>query len=339
MSQNLLKPVCRSKPIGSVAVLARSLGMSTEQLLSLSARASDLYRLAKPILKADGGIRQPYDAKPELKRVLTRLKRDLFEKVEYPKYLTGSIKGRDYKANASLHSGKAMLICEDIKKFFPSVKAAYIFQVYLRFFDMHPEVATILTRLTTKNGVLPEGAATSSYLANLVMFEWEPKLQADLAARGVTYSRYVDDIVMSMERVFSPQEQWACTRRVYAMLPKIGLQPKRSKHEVFHASEPMLVTKLVVNRKPSLTKKQRQTIRADVHRAVRRAAEEPSAEVAGLLGKVAGKVGLLSRFHPTEAARLKTTLEAARAGLTVRLTSDADAAPTTESLPDPGSPT
>lgn len=54
-------------------------------------------------------------------------------RVSFPKYLTGSLKGRDYITNAQLHSGARVLICEDVTKFFPSVSTEKVFDIWALF--------------------------------------------------------------------------------------------------------------------------------------------------------------------------------------------------------------
>src|SRR5258708_36650911 len=108
----------------------------------------------------------------------------IFSKVVFPDYLQGSLAGRDYVTNASLHAKKKILICEDVKRFFPSVGAIYIEQVWRDCLGFAPDVARLLTKLTTKGGYLPQGAITSSFLANLVLWRHEPLLHAKLKQRA-----------------------------------------------------------------------------------------------------------------------------------------------------------
>lgn len=167
-----------------------------------------------------------------LKEVHKRLKLNIFSKVDFPEYLQGSLKGRDYVTNASLHKDKQILICEDVKGFFPSVSAAYVEDVWCGFFGFAPEVAKLLTQLTTKDGSLPQGSIASSFLANLVMWRYEPLLHAKLAQRGITYSRYVDDMVMSAATHLDKETQTWVIAQVYGMLAQHGLRASRKKHEV-----------------------------------------------------------------------------------------------------------
>ncbi len=320
MSQNPNRPIYSFEPIGSPAQLAVALRSTESGLMRLARRADKLYRLAKPIVKADGSIRQPYDAYPELKLVQRRLKDRILSKVEYPAYLTGSLKGRDYKTNAELHVGSRILICEDITNFFPSISSALVYDIWLGLFHFSPPVAELLTKLTTRCGVVPQGAIPSSYIANLALWRFEPGFQAALAQESIVYSRYVDDIAMSSRGVLSRPDQTRLVAQLYGMLAKVGLKAKRKKHESFSSSKRMITTKLVVNERVSLSDKQRANVRAAVHQLEKLAQPgECGPEFMRLLTSASVRVGNLGRFHPAEGARLKDKLRALRNGLPVEV--------------------
>jgi len=164
-------------PIRSVASLSRALGIPVRDLETLAANANKLYRPAKLIVKADGTTRQPYDALKPLKEVHRQIQKRLFEKVVFPPYLTGSLKGRDANRNAALHAGAATLVTEDIKNFFPSITAEVVHAVWRGFFRFGPEVAGLLTQLSIKDG---------------------DSLDAYFRSRNISYSRYVDDVTIGL---------------------------------------------------------------------------------------------------------------------------------------------
>ena len=309
MFQNLLRPIYRCEPIASTASLAKALGVEIDHLQRLASNADRLYRLARPILKEDGSIRQPFDALPPLKEVHRRLKNGILLKVQYPAYLTGSLKGRDYRTNATLHVGSRLLICEDIQNFFPSVSAARVYDVWKRLFNFSPAVAQLLTQLTVKEGALPQGAISSSFLANLVLWEYEPALQAALTMRGITDSRYVDDIALSSRTFLSRQDQTRLIADVYGMLARVGLRAKRKKHESFDAGHRMVTTKLVMNTRVALPQAKRSSVRAAVFQVegLSREGHMGSGSVK-LLDQVSVRVGQLGRFHPRQAEGLRRRL-------------------------------
>jgi hypothetical protein len=51
-------------------------------------------------------------------------------------------------------------------------------------------------RVVAKEGNLPQGAATSGLLANLVLFDFDNRLSGFATSNGYTFSRYSDDIVL-----------------------------------------------------------------------------------------------------------------------------------------------
>lgn len=313
MDLYLNKPSYCCKPIRSIAALARALKFEEQVLLAAAEKANKSYRTV-PL--EQGSTRQTFDALGRLKEIHRRIKTTFFQKVTFPDYLHGSLKGCDYVTNASLHINKQLLICEDVKRFFPSVTAAKVEDVWCAFFGFSPDVARLLTQLTTKDGVLPQGAITSSYLANLVLWRDEPLLHAKLTARGITYSRYVDDMAMSSSMHLTKATQTWVIAQVYGMLRRNGLTAGRKKHEIFSASKPMIATKLIVNAKPSLTQKKRSEVRAQVRQLeIEHSSGADPEQVRLLVNKAAQRVGQLGRFHKTQAGHLKERVKAVRAAL------------------------
>lgn len=309
MSLNLLKPRYFKAPISSVRALSAALGVHESLLEQLAQRASGMYRRVH-IPDSD---RIVWNASPELKRVQERIKTSLLQRVNFPPYLTGSLKGCDYKTNAEIHAGQQIIICEDVKGFFPSVTSDKVADVWGEFFGFAPEVTVLLTALTTKDGRLPQGAKTSSYLANLVLWRKEPLLEAKLRASGLRYSRYVDDIAVSASRHLTTDDQSSVIAKIYGMLMSEGLRAGRNKHEVHSASRPMKVTKLIVNAKPSLSKAVRSNVRAGVFQVESKLATgSVNFQTLEELNQLSQRVGQLGRFHEGEARALRIRISNAR---------------------------
>ncbi len=305
------------RPIGSLATLAQMLQLTTSELARITADADRLYRIGKRELKKDGTIRLCFDALDPLKSVQARIQCLILNKVTYPRYLQGSIKDRTsprgQAANARLHVGRKTLITEDIKQFFPSVRRSIVFDIWQRFFRFPPVVAECLTKLTTKEGALPQGAKTSALLANLVFWEDEWRLAADFHTRSISYSRLTDDITCSSNAPLPPAELTHCIAAIRTMCQRKGFQLKRQKQTIARAGTRMVTTKLVVNAKTSLPTEQRSAIRA----AVAAIAATPSGQrntktYEQRYRRAAGKVSYLKQHHPHEAAQLRARLRAER---------------------------
>lgn len=300
------------KPISSLEKLSLVLAVPVRLLQQIANVASSRYRLAKPIVKADGSIRQTFDAEEPLKRIQQRIKQRILDKVIFPDYLTGSLKGRDAKANAELHVGAAIVVCEDISNFFPSVSSALVHRVWEEFFHFSPEVAELLTLLTTKDGSLPQGACTSSHLANLAFWKDEHTLYQQLLERGIAYSRYVDDMAASSKISLSKEELSNCIASIYTMMGRAGFKPKRRKQEIQRANKVMRVTKLVTNRRPAITANERSAIRASVFQLEKSLGRGEIEGLQKLLDRASGRVNRLSQLHPVEGRALKARVRVVR---------------------------
>lgn len=112
----------------------------------------------------------------------------------------GYVAGRSNLSNASKHIGNRQVLKLDIKDFFSSIGFSKIVEVYLDF-GYPPNVAFLLARLCSENGALPQGAATSPRISNIVMRKMDDEISAYANRGALTYSRYVDDITLSGERV------------------------------------------------------------------------------------------------------------------------------------------
>lgn len=313
MSLILSKPIYPCDPVWTLEKLGEALRIDLAELQAVAAVANRSY--TKKLVKKD---REVFSARPRLKLIQSRIKTAFLQRVIFPEYLTGSLRGCDYVTNAKMHTNARILICEDVQQFFPSVGSEKVKDIWLNFFGFSDAVAELLTKLTTKAGALPQGASTSSYLANLVLWRTEPLLQAKLADHGITYSRYVDDMSISSKFQLEPAELERIIADVYGMLRRNGLSAKRKKHEIFRESQRMIVTKVIVNTKASLPKDHRSAIRTQVHVLESRiAAGENSIELSKFLDQTSHKVGQLGRFHKNDYRDLLPRVRAAREALRI----------------------
>lgn len=158
--------------------------------------------------------RQVEVPKPILERIHRRLFA-LFERIEKPDYLQSGVKGRSYITNARLHVGPVPLVKIDVKKFYPSVDSAKVYRLFHESLHCSPDVAGLLTRLTTYDGHVPTGSCVSQLLA---FFATKPMFDElnDLAANHeLRFSCYVDDMTFS-GACATPAFLWAAKQIVHS---------------------------------------------------------------------------------------------------------------------------
>ncbi|MFV7670099.1 reverse transcriptase family protein [Shewanella algae] len=287
-----------------------ALGLTRAELEDLYVNSDRFFFQTKDILKPDGSHRYTFDVSPRLKRVHERICACFLKVVQYPDYLQGSLRGKDYLSNASKHSRKKVVISEDISNFFPSISKKVVHEVWVGVFGFSNDVAEYLAELITLDGFMVQGAKPSSYICNLVFWHREADLVEYFESKGYTYTRYVDDITVSTTRILSNNEKTDIVNRIYSLWRTVGVKPNRKKHRIMARNERQTVHKVNVNReKPTLPKAKRKNIKAAVYQCENEYKEDPDSEAyLKLYRSTMGRVNTLARMHPVEGKKLKQRL-------------------------------
>ncbi len=295
-------------PLSSIRALSGLLQIPEKFLIDIATNRDKYYKQNKPQPKSGGGVRITYRLDEKLKFIQRRIKSNIFNLVTYPNYLQGSIKDtsnpRTYDRDAAIHATSHFIISEDVSDFFHSIDEKYVMDMWKYLFHFSVDVSELLTRLTTYKGYVPQGGVTSSYLANLVLWDIETELVIELNRIGLTYTRYVDDITLSARINWLSQSNLEkAIKLIYVMLAKKGIRPNRKKHKIMSKSVRMTVHKLTINSgRPTMDKKRRNKIRLEVFNLKKfaNACGRKSDEYQSQFNSVTGKVRELLKFHPSQ---------------------------------------
>ena len=222
---------------GSKRKLLHLLQTTPTKLAELKAAEALYFRMEKP--KKNGGVREVYAPRYDLKRIQTRLS-ELLMRVEAPDYLMSPVRGRSNIDNAAIHRDAPAYRLIDIEDFYPSCsasKAAWFFGSVL---NCPPDVVAILTWLTTRNGALPQGSPASPILAFLSYHDMWNEISEIALRGGNRLTVYVDDITLSGEVVLG-QTLWDIKKT----LKKHGHRTKDSKEES-RCGTPVAVTGVIL---------------------------------------------------------------------------------------------
>lgn len=137
-------------------------------------------------------------SKGRLKVIQNLIYKNILSKIIWPEFLTGGIKNRSSIQNAAKHKGKKYKFQTDLKSFFDTVSHHQVNEALL-LNGFGNQVSHLITKLTTYKGCLPQGASTSTALANLVFLSIDFKIQSLCESNKITYTRYVDDITLSSQ--------------------------------------------------------------------------------------------------------------------------------------------
>lgn len=195
--------------------------------------------------------------------------------------------------NASMHAGAAWIIKIDIKDFFESISERQVYHVFRRLgypallsFEFSRMCTRIVPRrngpylrkrekmwrwsnhdtdsggpytLLERVGHLPQGAPTSAMLANLVVTNLDEKIQGIACGYEAVYSRYADDIVLSLGRS-TRSECSAIFSKIVKEISLAGFRVNRKKSHISGPGSRKVVTGLIANdqspRLPRSTKDQ-----------------------------------------------------------------------------------
>jgi RNA-directed DNA polymerase len=279
--------------------------------------------------------------------------------------------GASILKNAQAHAGATWMVKLDIKDFFESVSER---QVYYVFRDLaYPALLSFeLARLCTRRipprqdklprarerllrwvnwdlareagpydikaqvGHLPQGAPTSAMLANLVSRGLDAQIQAIAAHYGATYTRYADDIVLTLTNG-SDATCSSIFREVASIVRRHGFRVNRSKSRVVGPGGRKVVTGLVVNDvKPRLPKPIKSEIELAIyhigkHGLLSHMERHKSKRPLGYLNHLVGKILYARAIEPAFADKAMAALREALApnrelleiAMTFELASDA----------------
>lgn len=183
--------------------------------LSLLEKLADIpsnYRVFN--VKQGEKSRQVEVPKPLLERLHRRLF-VLFERIDKPAYLQSGVKGRSYITNAALHVGPVPLVKVDIKKFYPSVDSGRVYRFFFETLRCSPDVAGLLTKLTTFEGHVPTGSCVSQLLAFFAAKPMFDELDRRASEDGLVFSCYVNDMTFSGFRA-TPGFLWAVKQIIHS---------------------------------------------------------------------------------------------------------------------------
>ncbi|MCP2023270.1 UNVERIFIED_ORG: hypothetical protein J2Y76_004185 [Pseudomonas reinekei] len=204
----LLNPPNRSiAKLGSLDELCSLLSVNKGHLLYICYKRSDELKYQSfEMPKKRGGFRKIDSPQKGLRVIQKHLAELLEENIEFKSCVQGFIKERGILTNAMLHKKSNWVLNVDIKDFFGSINFGRVRAVFIaKPFEIHPDVATVIAQICCFKNYLPQGAATSPIVSNIVASTLDNRILKHIRNNRLLYSRYADDITISAKRIF-PKE-------------------------------------------------------------------------------------------------------------------------------------
>jgi RNA-directed DNA polymerase len=296
----------------SIGKLETILGYSRDYLRRIAAIAGSCYRPFQQKKKPRPFQRTPLSKKvrtidnpsSELKRIQRAINIKLLRPLEFPLSVCGGVKGRRVADNIRLHRDARVLVTLDIKRFFPSVSSRQVYDTWRHELNCSPRISALLTRLTTFERRLPQGAPTSTLLANLVLLRTGEMIWNKCHEKNVVYSSWVDDLA------FSGDNARSLIQIAVEALGPAGFAVSHDKLKICGPGERKMLTGRMVARFISVHPERLSRIRSGIHKL--ETGEVAPAERDGYIRSLEGQIAYIAGIIPHKGIRLQVALETAR---------------------------
>jgi hypothetical protein len=214
-----------------------------------------------------------------------------------PDYLTGGMPGRSVIDNASPHIDRKAVVGLDIHNCFPSIPNKRVYEVWRNDLGHSTAIATLLTKLTTLHGHLPQGAPTSPMLCNLALAPVAAEVHAMVTPQGLLLTLYVDDLTISGDPVVAR----AAIEPVIDTVNRHGYKISHSKVPIMDANEIQRTTGVKVNNVLTVERKKQQEIIRDIKRIGALGHQATTYDI----NHIWGVIGFVKYVHPAHGKRLE----------------------------------
>lgn len=249
----------------SLEGFCRLLEVDQNKLLNFLYKRGGSHYLSFSILKKNKTHRTIKAPKRVMKKIQHALLPHL-ERFHSPKSSShGFVKGRSIKTNAQIHSRKRYVFNIDLKEFFESIHFGRVRNLFMA----HPinaphNVATVMAQICCSDGKLAQGAPTSPLISNMICRKLDSQLQALAISGKCHFTRYADDITFSFTSTakhlprdiveISEDGRAIPGRELEEIIKSNGFIINPEKTRLQHRTQRQMVTGLVVNDMPNVTR-------------------------------------------------------------------------------------
>jgi len=224
---------------------------------------SDKYYHCYEITKKSGKKRLICQPSRKLKALQAWILVNILNKLKVSESCKGFEIGSSIADNARPHIEANTVLNMDLKDFFPTVPRNKVFNIF-KSIGYNDLTSTIFTNLCVYNESLPQGSPCSPKLANLVSWRLDARIQGYVGRRGITYTRYADDLTFSG---LNPQIVCKIPSQIERIVNDEGFQINNAKTHISGSSRSKTITGLVLsNDSFGIGKKKYKLLRAKLHR-------------------------------------------------------------------------
>lgn len=317
--------------LATPADVAEALGLDVPELRWLCFHAEAPKRthyVYFEVPKRSGGKRLLSSPHAKLRAAQSFVLEEVLSKLPLTSPAHGFVAKRSTVTNAAPHVGQSIVINLDLESFFPSITFPRVRGLF-ESVGYSPAVATILALLTTEpprmradldgeslwlaagERGLPQGAATSPALSNLVARKLDRRLAGIATKLGFAFTRYADDLTFSGGPEAREKVGYLFAR-VRHIVAEEGFAINEKKGRVQRKGGRQTVTGVVVNDRVSAPREEVRALRAILHQAKKAG----SLEATNKTGRphyrdhVLGRIGYVTMLDARRGAVLRAAFDA-----------------------------
>ncbi|MBI3044986.1 MAG: RNA-directed DNA polymerase [Betaproteobacteria bacterium] len=214
--------------------MAADMGLSSAYIHKIAVSASHRYKVYS-VRKRTGGRRVIEHPARELKLLQTWLLDKLFSHFRASDSVYSYRIGKSIRGHANNHRRNSFLLKIDLKDFFPSITSEDVYK-FLK--DRQNDLSSPLTptdcrliaAIVCRRGRLTIGAPSSPAISNSILYRFDLAIATFCRQRGVTYTRYADDLFFSTNTPNLLTEINKEVRRCLSALPypRLKINPEKT---------------------------------------------------------------------------------------------------------------
>ncbi len=243
--------------------LASFLCIDRKSLFNTVKNANQSYKLVT-IKKKNGADRTLHSPNDFLKYCQKVILNDILIHIPVSKYATAYKPGAKLADNAHPHTNKKYILKMDITDFFGSIRFDQVYNTAFNSRYYPKQIGVMLTTFCCLNEVLPQGAPTSPAISNIVMKNFDENIGNWCKKRGISYTRYCDDITFSSDKPL-----YHVFVKAKTMLEDMGFEINKKKTHFITTAARQSVTGLTVNDKVAVSKEYKRRLRQEVYYALK----------------------------------------------------------------------
>ncbi|WP_294913521.1 retron St85 family RNA-directed DNA polymerase [uncultured Gilliamella sp.] len=267
--------------------------ISKKDVINFSLSAPYRYKIYKIPKRNSDKLRTIAHPSKELKFIQRIIVSSLSQTLPVHAHAYAYKKGVSIKENAQMHLSTKYLLKMDFSNFFPSITPRLFFsklrQANIDFDEDNKLILENFLFFKSKrnsNLRLSIGAPSSPLISNFVMYFWDVEIENICASKGITYTRYADDLTFSTN---NKNVLFEIPELLQSILPKYSLGELRINHAktVFSSKKHNRhVTGITLsnNNKLSLGRERKRAISAMIHHFINNKLDaDKTSQLIGLL--------------------------------------------------------